>query len=583
MTLSARDSSVVQGQSQSRNPRTGLAWFGTVLVWVPVALASGYLIWLVANFPRIVKAIELDPDAAWAPVLALDLASGPEGGLVYVGEASHYTTIWLLTATRGLPVRDLLWEAAPFALFLLGLAFTAWAIWRSAGRCAALLGLSIGVCAGAPILLTVMSEGRHGHTFFTSAVLAAFLVLQYSRPGGERYQGRYSPLLRWLSAAVLVALAGSTLASDPLLLPSGILPFLLAPLAIALVDRTPRNRELAAMAAVIGVLTILTAFLLGRWMHAGGFRKTYATEGYALASPAQALGNLRTFLNRTLELANGFIPGQDLDYGFRDFASIGMTMFLVAAVLIPAIRTVRKFTSDRSVGLGEQPLPIMVAFWVMSLLGTAGAFSLSSFASGPSDNLRYVMPAFFALAAVTVVPARRPGWGRTVVVVGASLFCLLSITNRAALFQYERFPNHQAARHQAAIVSFLENEGALLGYAGYFNSHPLTYASEMRVRVYPVLACRLPVSDELCRFPVNIRTAWYQARSGVRSFLLSDHEVPDIIAARFLPEFGKPSAYRRFGNISVYVFDYDIASRLAAPCPLGSPKLTCPGVGQPTE
>jgi len=139
-------------------------------------LASGYLLWLIAQFSRIIDAVNLNPDAAWAPVLALEGKSGPEGGFILVGEANHVTTIWFLMATRSLPFRSVIWEWAPFLTFLGGLGLIAWACWKVAGRWAALLALSIGVAATPAVLLTALPEGIHGLTFFADAILAAFLV-----------------------------------------------------------------------------------------------------------------------------------------------------------------------------------------------------------------------------------------------------------------------------------------------------------------------------------------------------------------------------------------------------------------------
>ncbi|HYN98129.1 MAG TPA: hypothetical protein VEU28_00490 [Actinomycetota bacterium] len=545
--------------------------FQRLFPWFPVALAGGYLIWLVSNLSGIVKAIQLNPDATWAPVLVRDLAEGVQGGLVYVGEASHFSTIWFLMATRGLVFRDLVWDAGPFVLFLAGLLVTAWAAWMGAGWWVAVLGFCVGASAGARVLLTILAEGLHGHTFVTNAVLAAFLVLYYTR--AKPHWVVLAP-----AAAVVVAMAGATLASDPLFIPSGLIPFAAAPVAVWIADPTRRNRTLAATALALTALTVAVGFALGRWMVSQGYRKTYATEGYTFATPVQAVRNLGTFVVHAVSQGNGFYPGQEFRPALDVAAGMVMTVFLAAAVVFPAVRLLKALKSRPLRRRLEQPVSIYVTFWVLSALGMAGAFALSTFATGPSDNSRYVLPAFFALAAAAVLPARRPGWGRVAVAAGVGLFCLLSIANRNDLFGYREESVFRAPiDHGAEIVEFLESERATVGYAGYFNSHPLTYASGMRAGFYPVIRCRYPESNRLCPFSVNTRTAWSEARPDVRSFVLADDLAPEIIAAGPLPEFGEPVVTRRFGSVSVYVYDYDIASRLAPPCPLGSPEFTCPG------
>ncbi len=540
---------------------------------IPLGLACGYLIWVLANFTHIIRAIGLNPDATWAPVLARDLLSGGERGLIYVGEASHFTTIWFLIATRGLPMADLLWDVTPYLTFLAGLGLTAWACWKAAGRWAALLGLSIGVCAGGQVLLTVMSQGIHGHTFFLNSLLAAFLVLHHTSQRCSRWSWRLP------AGTLVVILAGTTLASDPLFLPSGLLPFCAAPLALALIDRTKRNRELAVVTAALSLLSVITSVLFNQWMYAVGFRKTYATEGYALASPREALRNLLMFVNHTVSLGNGggIYSGRTLDLTLRTVGEVGMMVFLVAAAGFLALRVIALMRLKRQRGWTEQPLSIFILYWSMSAVAIGGAFVLSTFALGPSDTSRYVIPVFFSLAAVAVVPARRAGWRRAAVVAGTGLFCLLSIANRNSLFVYEQWSMLRETGLQGSkIVSFLEDEQVNVGYSGYFNSHPLTYASDMQVSAYPVTRCRIPKSERLCPFPVNARSVWYRPRPGIRSFVLSDSNGPEVIAKSPKPELGPPSASRHFGSISIYIYNYDVASRLAPPCPLASPQVTCP-------
>jgi len=75
---------------------------------------------------------------------------------------------------------------------------------------------------------------------------------------------------------------------------------------------------------------------------------------------------------------------------------------------------------------------------------------------------------------------------------------------------------------------------------------------------------------------VNARTNWYRPTSGTRSFVLFDADALTSISTPPPPDFGTPAAIGRFGNVFVFVFDYDVASKLAPACPLGSPSFFCP-------
>jgi hypothetical protein len=125
------------------------------LRWVPglpVLLAGGFTLWLLSRFARVIHAVHLNPDAAWAPVLISDLAAGTKGGVILVGEASHLTALGFLYVTRGLPFRDVLWDWGPYITFLIGLGIGAWACWRVAGPWAAAMVFSAGACAEASVL-----------------------------------------------------------------------------------------------------------------------------------------------------------------------------------------------------------------------------------------------------------------------------------------------------------------------------------------------------------------------------------------------------------------------------------------------
>ncbi|HET7722310.1 MAG TPA: hypothetical protein VFK43_20255, partial [Acidimicrobiales bacterium] len=248
-------------RSLTRPPRPTLrrpplrTFFIRWLPWLPVGLAAGFTAWIVSRFPRVIAAVHLNPDAGFAPVLVGDLRTGTKGGLVLVGEASHLTAIGFLYLTRSFPFRDLIWDWGPYVTFLVGLGIGAWACWRVAGPWAAAMAFTAGACAEATVLLTVMSEGIRGHTFFAVAVMAAFLVAMVQRPDMPRPR-------KVAGAAVAVAVAGSTVASDPLFLAVGLAPLVGATMLLLLLRRDRRTGALALLTLGIAGGSLLVSELI---------------------------------------------------------------------------------------------------------------------------------------------------------------------------------------------------------------------------------------------------------------------------------------------------------------------------------
>jgi len=529
-------------------------------------LAAGYTGWLISQFDRVMRVIHVNPDAAWAPVLVADMATGTSGGKIFVGEASHLTTIWFLMLTRSFPFRDVLWDWAPYLTFLAGLGLTAWACKRVAGVWPAMLTLALGASATATVLLTVMAEGIRGNTFFAVSFLA-FALVWLDETGG----GRLKTAGMW---ALVVLVAGSTLASDPLFLAVGLGPLVGAPVVVWLVDRSRQKALLALGTLASAGAAVAVSSLIWRVMAGAGFQKNYLTEGYSFATPQQMLTNAGEFATHVLALTNGYVSGQPgLNFVPARIAMTGVVLAAAGYGVSLFVRLILRRRADERI---DTALVLYVAFWLLSAAGTFAAFAVSTFPAGPSDSSRYVIPVFFALAAVAPLVGRNRDWGRVAAAAGAIVFCVLSIASREEVFAYERVPGFRALMDEGpAIIEFVQSEGATKGYGGYFTSHQLTLMSDLEVYVLPVIACHQPDSDRLCPFSVNSRTAWYEPEAGIKSFILQDTVSASFIAPGPPADLGPPSAVEQFGSLTVTVFDYDVAATFAPPC-LRSQTFTCP-------
>ncbi|MGH9127022.1 MAG: hypothetical protein ACRDZ8_20200 [Acidimicrobiales bacterium] len=576
MTIASAES------SGSRSPERPILVGAAKVTWgVPLSLGAVAAVLVVVYFSRIMRVIQLNPDSAWAPVLVRDLGRDHRGGLVLVGTAAHFTTIWFLEVTRSLPFRGAIWDVAPGLFYLGGLALTGWACWRAAGRYPAALCIAAGLGVNATVLSTVMAEGLRGNTYVADAVGGAFLVWWVNRPdplnGHTSRPDRRIP--EWTLPAVVVifviVVSGTSLASDPLFLASGFLPFLFAPVALWAVRRDRPSGRFAALTTSMSIATAGLAVAVNNVMSSHGYRKRYETTGYALVSSKVAAKNLVRFGNQLRLVGNAIsIPGR-LTLTKASFDVMGL--FLLAAVAVALVLTGgawRRQLRARKPVISDHVGFIFMTYWVGSGLAVFAAFCLTSFAEGTSPLSRYVLPVLFALAAVAPVGAVGIGWRRLVVAAGVSLFCGITIAHLGFSLTAAENAFHPLVAQGQNVIDFLESQDVTTGYAGYFDANPLTLQSGLRVHFYPVVACRAPISSDLCPFYVNARTAWYTPRAGTRTFLLTNTTTPAYVAALPTVDLGTPAMVRRFGELTVDIYDYDVAAKLAPPCPTGV--LLCP-------
>jgi hypothetical protein len=98
-----------------------------------------------------------------------------------------------------------------------------------------------------------------------------------------------------------------------------------------------------------------------------------------------------------------------------------------------------------------------------------------------------------------------------------------------------------------------------VGYSNWGDSSGLTWGTHERVIVRPVVECVGPDGLELCPGFQAYVPSWYIP--GQRhSFLLIDADEPEI---RSVPAYlGKPLEVYAFESMRMYIYPYDIASRL---------------------
>lgn len=269
--------------------------------------------------------------------------------------------------------------------------------------------------------------------------------------------------------------------------------------------------------------------------------------------PSSLAGNI-------LLLGNGYFLHQPV--GLRLFAALGLAGLITAGLCFPIVATIRRLTKVHRKNSSNPSLVLYLAFWALTEIAICASFIFSTVALGTGHQAhRYIVPVFFAIAATAPLWTTRASWRQHATAGAVSAFCLLSIGRVGSLLSSENKP---MVRNFPQVIRFLSSQGVIRGYTEYWNSHPMTYHSNARIHAYPVMECPKSPSNTLCPFPFNIRTTWYhpQKREGVKTFVITDSSL-QVLKLRSPPpaEFGNPSMIRQFEEISVFVYDYDVASK----------------------
>lgn len=519
--------------------------------WAAVPFGVLYLIFLAIQFGDVFGATNLDADAASAPVIGQLLGAAGPHATVVLGEFGWYATLLFELATKWLPAHIQVWEAMPYAMALAGAALGAWSVWQVAGAWAASLTAVLLVCAAPDTLHLLLSMTQHAPDWFCLALLAAFLVLVQRRALTLRLV-----VLIPLSLVVGV-IVGMNAASDPLLVLAGLVPFVLAAVTPGVLVRGPGSvralRVALATLVVTGVSWVLTLVVVSglRVAPEAGVPTT------TLATAAQIGSNFRLWWQSIAVLGNGDFFGRDVSF-VSVLAVACAALSIGAVVLLPRVgwRALRLRADDTASPEASARLAFMV-FWCSSAVVLSAAFLLSA---TPVDihGDRYLVGLIYAAAAV--IPVLAAGRVRTeaAAVAGTCVFALSAVIAMAkgtVTNDTIRFPTAAVTNQvwRLALSNHLQ-----FGYSGYWDAAPITWSSRFRVRVFPVSIC--VENAHLCPFDLHTISSWYDPHPGVRSFLLTDSAIPLVPSPT--PDLGRPSAVYRVGNLTMYVYPYDLATRI---------------------
>ncbi|HTU85231.1 MAG TPA: hypothetical protein VMF57_06625 [Solirubrobacteraceae bacterium] len=528
--------------------------------WAAVPFALVYLILLAHHLESIARSANLDADIASGPVISELFGAAPAHANVVLGEFAWYATLLFDLATKWLPAHRQVWEYAPYAMALAAAGLAAWGVSQVADRWAAALTAVLLICASPATLHLELSTTQHAPVWFCLALVGAFVVLLERRGSALSW-----PVLIALILAV-GTVTGVNAASDPLVSVAVLAPFVLA-LVVARVLEPGQLTTRAfwsglATLAVTGLTWGITAVVMSALAvtREPGLHTTRVTVGHKTAA------NFKLWWKSIAVLGNGDYFGRPLSPGSA-LAFVCAVLSIAAVVSLPWLcwrQLRRRGRAARSPVAGEDPAgSTRVAFYVFWCASAVLLTLAFLFSSAPADigADRYLVGLLYPAAAAipAAVAGARPRLAAPVL-AGVCIFALGGVVSMAqggtSLPMRSNPPVTTGVANRIAAIAAREH--LTVGYAGYWAAAPVTWATGFRVQVYPVAVC--DQQKHLCRFDLHFISSWYSPRAGTGSFLLVDPNTADVWTRT--PDLGRPRAVYRIGRVTMYVYSYDLASRI---------------------
>lgn len=543
-------------------PKPSLQW----LWWLPVLLGGLYLADILTHLRQILDSVWLSSDSEIDGVLAHMGMHAPPGALLTTGDYPHYETMAFALLTRSWPLYRVIWVLAPVFFAAIGLAAVLWSAFRSFGRWPAAIVGSALVCFGgggvaklvAGGLATVFAPDAHANTVITAAVVGAALVWVVPRIGELTNR-------QLVGAAVgLGVIGGLPLAGDNLYLAWGVAPLVVVTALAAW--RGPEDGAGRVVAFGLGTLaaTLLTSLVFAAIMRAEGIRGFSPSyhEFLTFTTPNGLVTNFGTLLRALPSLTAGNFYGRTINARSElEIMSAGLLFMALIAVVWSVRRRVAN-SLPRAAGGGDVVGERFVhtTFWI-TVLGVGLLVFLIGSPNPWTTDGRYLLGPYVGIAALLPLMLERGlGW-KLIVTAGASLFIF------SALYQFnsgvkEMATGYETAGTARAVAAFAKKEDVAVGYGYYWNSIDLMWESNFKVKVFPIQRCKND-GRRLCTFREISISNWdtpHGKDGNVRSMLVINPHAPQVRrAGKFL---GPPIAETRAGNLLLYVYPYDIATKL---------------------
>jgi hypothetical protein len=527
------------------------------LIWLlPLLIAAAYLVVFVLRIPHNITALAWNSDYASGFTIPETLVRTGPGGNMVMGSAAEWVPLWFGLLTARLPLHRELWGIAPTLLFFASALVVGWSVLQLADRRAALLAVLIGVVASPLALEFFMAPVAHNTVYLCTALLGAYLIWLAQGQGRRR-------LTALLVPPVLGVAIGTCLGSDVLLAATAVIPLALTAI-FAGVRRDRRSRIVSLSALCTVVVAVPIAKVTSSIMHSLGYLKVPTP---ARAVPLSELPERARLLFDGLKvLFNGYLGGPQgpgtLHAPLGIASDVVMSAALLTLVVLGSLTAVRLVASGLRKSSTQTPTQLArslhVLYWVSSAGATCGAFWVAA-ETGGGTNLHesYYATVIFSVAAVIPLLLATASPARWLIPAGVSIFFAASLVG---LTSNPFSISDWIARDAPGITRIAEANHVTYGYGGYGEGSSLTWNTHGRVTVRPLMACNNPGGASICPFYLVAVPSWYVPRER-HTFLLVDSEEAWVSS---LPRgLGKPLAsYAIGGSMQMYIYPYDIASRL---------------------
>jgi hypothetical protein len=308
-------------------------------------------------------------------------------------------------------------------------------------------------------------------------------------------------------------------------------------------------------------VTVITSLIFAAIMRGQGIRGFGPSyhEFLTFTSASGLIRNISTLLRALPSLTAGNFYGRTVTTRSElEVLSAG----LVFAALTAVVWSVRRRVANalpRAAGGGDVVGERFVhtTFWTTILAAGLIVFLIGSPNPFTTDG-RYLLGPYVALAALLPLMLERGlGW-KLIVTACVSLFAF------SALYQFSSGVKEIATGYETVgtareVASFAKQEDVAVGYAYYWNSIDLTWESDFKVNVYPIQRCA-HIHRALCTFSEISMSNWDEPHGNVRSMLVLNPKARMV--RRVEKAFGAPIAKAHAGNLVLYAYPYDIATKL---------------------
>jgi hypothetical protein len=375
----------------------------------------------------------------------------------------------------------------------------------------------------------------------------------------------------------MAIILGLGMADDTIVIVGGLVPLLAAAVTVGWrLPRAARQRlivDVAVVAVGSGLVAVAaTAIAHHQQLKPGAFPIVFASYPELLDHVGDLLGSLAV-------LGNGAVGGTtiSLTSGLALLAAIAVAAgwFATLQILRGNLRQLLPtgaVSPSQGVEADSRPGPLdptaaarsgLLVFWLVSGLLVSVAFVCTNVPVG-TQTARYVVTVVYGLAVVLAIVATQIPrlWPRLLLSLGVTV-----VVAGSALAQLQRQAQAGDATQPTAqlageVLHYTQQQGLSTGYAGYWDAYPLTWQTQEAMHVYPVTPC----GPSLCpTLEMNI-PSWYVPRAGTRTFLVIDSDLSAVNGGMTAPPpvFGEPTQTATFGQLTVYVYPYDIAAKFGS-------------------